>query len=180
MGVFLNVLLLKNTTEEKLKAELEKEKDSWDVVPEECQYQQGENGIQVLLNDHCSGYEVMTQALSEALDCPVMLCYIYDDDFWGYDFYDKGKEVDTFCPMPDYFEEADEEERERVAGNAEKVAPYFDIEPKEIANYLQFWTEEMWDGDEEVLAYDEDECTMGDSWQMVDFMEKLGFSYDWE
>ena len=94
MGLFLNVLIVKNSTEENVRKTLERMEDSnldWNLISAKCRYQECHNGVKVLLSDMCAGYEDMTQKLSKELMCPVLLCYIYDEDYWGYYFYEKGK-----------------------------------------------------------------------------------------
>ena len=108
-----------------------------------------------------------------------MLCYIYDGDYWGYYFYDKGMVLDCFNTMPDYFVKISEEERQRLAGNSKIIAAYFDVEEAEIKNDIQIWTDDILDSEDEIYAYSEDEFCMGENWQMADFMRKIGYLYQW-
>ena len=109
-----------------------------------------------------------------------MQLYLYDDDFWGYFCCENGELLDEFNPMPDYFEEASEEERQRVAGNSALIAERFQVPEAEVAGYLKAWPEDILDADETEKAYESDEFSQGDCWQMADFMAKLGYPYDWE
>lgn len=182
MGLFLNVLIVKNSTEENVRKTLERMEDSnldWNLISAKCRYQECHNGVKVLLSDMCAGYKDMTQKLSKELMCPVLLCYIYDEDYWGYYFYEKGIELDSFNPMPDYFEEVSEKKRQRFAGNGRVIAEYFNVEESKIKNYLQQWSYDILDSMEGTYAYDGDEFCMGDAWQMADFMKAIGYPYGW-
>lgn len=181
MGMFLSVLIVQNQKAEDVKKSLKALGNSnprWNLVPEECQYQECDGGVKVLLSDMCAGYEEIPQKLSKELLSPVMLCYIYDGDYWGYDFYDKGIELDTFNPMPDYFEEVSEEEKQRLSGNSKVISRYFNVEEAKIKNYLQTWTDYILDN-EEKRAYADDEFCIGEDWQMADFMRAVGYPYSW-
>lgn len=48
-----------------------------------------------------------------------------------------------------------------------------------IKRYLVFWTEEMLNNYEK-KAYEDDEFGQCDSWQMADFMRKLGYPFEYE
>lgn len=159
MGVFANILAAPKCTKDTLLALVaESEKENWDIDASACQALPCEVGAAVSLNDHCCGYEEMTQALSRRLNGALMLCYIYDDDLWGYYFYDAGQEIDSFCSDPDYFEEVSVQERLRLKGNAEVVAPYFFTMPDWIRSYLVQWNDE----------------DAGDPWDMARFLDVLG------
>lgn len=60
-----------------------------------------------------------------------------------------------------------------MKGNAEIIAKYFDVEAASIEKYLVHWSEDMMDK----KAYEDDEFGYED-WQMVDFMRKLGYPYE--
>ncbi|MCI9595441.1 MAG: hypothetical protein HFG51_15225 [Lachnospiraceae bacterium] len=184
MGMFLQNVLILDCDEMTAKAALKKveqisDSSMLELVPNECRFQQFPKGISILLNDRCCGYDSLAQILSETTMKPVMLLYIYDDDFWGYCFCDKGKPLDVFTPMPDYFEEVSEKTRQEVSGDSSLIASYFKVDEEEIKNYLIIWDEEKMENFEE-KAYPDDECGQCDSWQVVDFMRKLGFPYEWD
>ena len=94
-------------------------------------------------------------------------------------FYENGKELNVFNPIPDYFEDISMEQRKHLAGNSEIISKYFNIENAKIKNYLQEWTEDILEAAEK-RAYEGDECCIGEDWQMADFMKAIGYSYDWE
>ncbi len=179
MGLFLETAIVKcddlNYIKQSLN-EISKDNPKLELNPEECKYLQSEKGIQLLLNENCVGYEGLAKALSEKISSYVMLLYIYDEDFWGYFLYDKGEEMDRFCPDPEYFGE--DEDREIYKGNAEVISKYFGVQKESFDKYLTWWTDEYYD-EGDILAYDNDEFAYTDCWQMADFMGKLGFPYRW-
>ena len=152
--------------------------DIIDLIPKECKYQSTQSGISILFNEDCIGYDSLAGALSEELSKAVLLLYIYDGDYWGYFLYDKGLEIDQFVPMPDYFEEATEEKLQQVKGNADMIAKYFHVDKASIEKYIVFWTNSMMKN-YSVKAYEDDEFGQCEDWQMVDFMRKLGYPYEW-
>ena len=113
------------------------------------------------------------------MDCAALLCYIYDDDFWGYFLYQSGQELDVFQAIPDYFEEPSPEKRARLAGNSGVLSQVFAVDASRMEQYLQAWTEDMVESEEVQLAYPEDTACIGDCWQMTDFMVALGYPYTW-
>ena len=96
-----------------------------------------------MLNENCLGYEELAETLSDELVRPVLLLYIYDEDFWGYYFYENGKSLDCFQTVPDYFSDGSEEEALAAVGNSGLIAKYFGIEESEIEKYLAARTEEQ-------------------------------------
>lgn len=177
MGLFLQTVIIPQGNQAEAAAAMEHIANRYpkmELDPATCQYLQRNNGAQILCE--CCGYETLATALSLEIKRPILLLYIYDDDFWGYDLYENGEEIDRFCPIPDYFEEVSEEEAAKSAGDPWCLARYFTVHPEDIQNYLRVWTEELMEEDEK--AYPEDECSQCDCWQMADFMAKLGFPYD--
>lgn len=162
MGVFLNVLTAPGASKQELLDLLSsvdpKTAKSWDLEVSQCRLWQADKGAAALLSDFCSGYEEMTFQLSRMRGGPLMLCYIYDDDAWGYYFYDAGWEVDSFCTVPDLLQPVSEAERLRLTGNSAALASYFPVRPQQLEPYLTFWQEE------------------GDAWQMADFLAQLGYA----
>lgn len=182
MGLFLSILLIPGQTEQTVAPVLKRlgvAHPDWDLNLNECAYQAAERGLTVQLNDHCAGYEEIPQTLSQALDTTALLCYIYDDDFWGYFLYQNGQELDVFQAMPDYFEEPSPQKRARLAGNSAVLSQAFGVDASRVEQYLQTWTEEIVESEEEQRAYPEDEACIGDCWQMTDFMAALGYPYTW-
>lgn len=179
MGLFLQTLILPDCTLRAAQDALKKAESLHDLElqAEKCLYASVNNGHVVLLNDSCTGYETLAQALSADLQGPVLLLYIFDEDFWGYYFYDAGQELDVFSPLPDYFEEVSDSERQRSAGNSTLIARYFQVAEETIANYLVLWEDAVFSA--AAKAYPDDEYEQGYCWQMADFMRRLGYPYPW-
>lgn len=182
MGLFLSTLIVQNSNENDVRSFLEKAEKNypeWKLIADECRLQECTGGIKVLLNEMCAGYEDIPLEISRELTTSAMLCYIYDGDYWGYFFYDKGKEADSFNPIPDYFEEISDEEKQRLSGNSKVIAQYFNVDESRIKKYLVLWNDDIFDTDEMPKAYDDDEFGTGEDWQMADFMKAIGYSYCW-
>lgn len=135
-----------------------------------------DRGTSVILNDGAAPYGALPQAVSKALDNTVLLAYIYDDDFWGYDLYRKGDCLDMFQTVPDCLGEPDPRVlRHTPAQRAGLLAKYFALAPERVLPYLSFWTQEDTDGGEAVFACPGDEFCRGDCWQLADFLRCLGY-----
>lgn len=173
MGLFLYTLLFPGGKEEACRAALERKAENPDrnIQPENCQWHTYPKGPAVQLNDGAMGFDY-AEPLSKRVNCPVLLAYIYDDDFWGYELWWKGKELDQFASLPDYF---DQGEPPNKPGDAELLARLFGVEPERIARYLTPWPPEE---PVDEYAYEGDVSAIGDSWQMADFLGALGFDYD--
>lgn len=180
MGLFLQTAIIPDCEVWEVQEAVKNVEEWLDTLDSaQCSYRKSERGSTVLFNEDCCGYEELAMELSENLSSPVLLLYIYDEDFWGYYFYEKGVELDRFSPMPDYFEDCTPQERQRCAGNSALLARYFSVEQESIKRYLTQWTSDMviqYEEDEE-RAYPDDEFGQCDCWQMADFMRKLGFPY---
>lgn len=172
MGLFLYTLLFPGGDPDKCRAALERKIENPDhnIWPEKCRWHMYPKGPAVQLNDGAVGLDY-AEPLSRRVNCPVLLGYIYDDDFWGYELWQKGGLLDQFASVHDYF---DKDSPPNKPGDAELIARCFGVEPGRIARYLIPWPEEP--GEE--YAYGDDKAVTGDSWQMADFMEALGFDYD--
>jgi hypothetical protein len=136
-----------------------------------------ENGpVTVLYPDDFFGWDEASNFLSVSLGVPVLSLHIHDGDLWMYILFVDGEEVDHFNPISDYWsEELSPDERSLWAGDAEVVAKVWKgVDAPSIEKYLVTWA---LDDDEPGKAYDSDTYTFNDSWQLTDFMEKLGLSY---
>jgi hypothetical protein len=139
---------------------------------------QGVAGVTVLYPGDFFDWEDAAQFLSQRLGSPVFSFHIHDGDLWMYMLYDQGEVVDQFNPVPDYWQELDDAERQAWQGNATEVArriPGLSIE--QISRYLVPWGDDVFDPAERKKAYPADQFYYGDDWQLVDFMRKLGFDY---
>lgn len=148
--------------------------DIMDLCPDECTYKEFANGVSILMNDGCIGYGDLAGAISKEYGKAVLLLYIYDGDYWAYELYDNGEEIDQFDPIPDYFGDVSEEAIQKFKGNADIIAKYFSVDKADIEKYLIFWSDTS---DEK--AYEDDEFAYSD-WQMADFMRKLGYPYKFD
>ena len=132
--------------------------------------------ITVMYPDGFIGWEEASKYLSETLGVPVISLHIHDGDLWMYVLYREGEEVDQFNPIPDYWsEDVSPEELSSWAGDAAVVAETWDgVDAGSIEKYLVTWD---LDDDEPGKAYETDQHLIGDCWQIVDFMGKLGLTY---
>lgn len=125
------------------------------------------------------GWDQASQHLSENLDTPVFSFHIHDGDLWMYKLYSGGTTIDQFNPIPDYFRDLRDNDPEvlKWQGNPQLVAEAASMSPASIARYLIRWEEELFASDVPRKAYDDDEFHIGDDWQMIDFMRRLGFQF---
>ena len=178
MGVFLQTALFPGCAESIAREAVETaaKNSAFQLDPKTCRYAQSYEGTQVLMEGDCLGFATLARALSDLSENPVMLLYIYDGDFWGYDFYG-GKEEDHFRTRPDAFGPVGPREKQRLSGNPAALSgwlPTWDMEM--MRRYLVHWS----DLDEEELeetACPGDQFLYGDCWQMTDFMAQLGFPW---
>ena len=105
MGVFLQFALFPGCQEEAARQAVEgaARNPQFTVDLDQCLYSASYEGTQVLIAGEL-GFDALAKELSRLAPNPVMLLYLYDGDFWGYDFYG-GREEDHFSTMPDYFEQ---------------------------------------------------------------------------
>ena len=178
MGVFLQTALFPGCAESIAREAVETaaKNSAFQIDPQTCRYAQSYEGTQVLMEGDCLGFAALARALSNLSENPVMLLYIYDGDFWGYDFYG-GKEEDHFRTRPDAFGPVSPREKQRLSGNPAALSgwlPTWDTEM--MGRYLVHWS----DLDEEAMeetACPGDQFPYGDCWQMTDFMARLGFPW---
>ena len=165
MGLFLYTLLFPGGDPDKCRAALERKIENPDhnIWPDKCQWHMYPKGPAVQLNDGAVGFDY-AGPLSKRVNRPVLLAYIYDDDFWGYELWRKGKALDQFASLPDYFDQGSPPGK---PGDADLVARCFGVEPERIRRYLL-----PRDKEPAGCAYEGDEFTAGDSWQMADFLNR--------
>ena len=176
MGLFLQVALFPGSDVAVSRAAVEQtaQTGNYDLNLKACQYIQTGEGTQAFLAGEL-GFEYLAEEISRACCAPVLLLYIYDGDFWGYDYYFAGKEVDHFSSCPDYFGE-DKNRWERLAGKPLSLIGTFPIQhPESIIRYFPLHMDNKPTAEE--LAYPGDQYPYGDCWQMTDFMAKLGFPW---
>ena len=113
--------------------------------------------------------------VSRKLKCPVFSFHIHDGDFWMFHLYADGEVITGFNPIPDYWGDLDDNERQMVRGDAVKVAQLVPgLAPSSIERYFTTWDLEE---DPPRKAYADDEFHYGEDWQLVDFLKRLGFQY---
>ena len=120
-------------------------------------------------------WDELSYIISDELSVPVFSFHIHDGDFWMYTLFHDGNIVDKFLPVPEYWEELDDEEKAGVKGNAEQLAsviPTLSVDA--VKNYLAEWDINCLG---ESKAYSDDEFAIGDCWQLCDFMKKIGLEY---
>jgi hypothetical protein len=134
--------------------------------------------ITVMYPESFTGWDDASQWLSEALQKPVMSLHVHDGDLWMYVLYASGQVVDQFNPLPDYWDEdLSEEELQSWAGNAAVVCKHWpNVREEEIARYLLRWDLDSHE-DYGAKAYPDDEYGMGEDWQILDFMRRIGLVY---
>lgn len=176
MGLFLETAIIKGRGVFPVKKYLNNiaaDSNNFGIVPEECIISANKAGTTLQFNEGTTGFEELAARLSAEAKGEVLLCYIYDDDFWGYFLYGNGKEKDIFCPIPDYFGDVSEEEVLKMAGNAAVLSETFNVPSGRVCRYLYFWEDMEENPDEK--AYPDDQYGYG-TWQMYDFIKALGFA----
>ncbi len=139
---------------------------------------QGVGGVSVLYPGDFFEWDRAAEFLSRRLERPVFSFHIHDGDLWMYLLFENGDIVDQFNPVPDYWEELEDEERRSWGGNAAEVARRVPgLTPEHISRYLVQWGDEVLEGGKRKKAYPADQFYYGDDWQLVDFLGKLGLDY---
>ena len=130
----------------------------------------------VLYPDGFADWDDLSKFLSMELNTPVFSFHIHDGDLWMFVAFDDGKEVAWFNPIPDYWGEVEDAERERWGGDAESVASIVPgLEAASVEQYLVPWTDDVIGSEQK--SYVDDEFPVGVDWQLTDFMRRLGFVY---
>jgi len=178
MGVFLQTALFPGCAESAARDAVEtaSKNPALHIDLGMCKYAQNYEGTQVLMEGDDLDFAPLAKALSDASENPVMLLYIYDGDYWGYDFYGGGEE-DHFSTCPDYFGPVSPEEKQRLAGNPAALSGWLPTwDTGMMRRYLVHWSDLDEDAIEETAC--PDDCfPYGDCWQMTDFMAQLGFPW---
>ena len=183
MGIFLQTALFPGCTESAARAAVETaaKNPEFCIDLEKCKFAQNYEGTQVLMEGDSLGFAPLAKALSTVSENPVMLLYIYDGDYWGYDFYSGGAE-DHFNTFPDYFGPIGQEEKQRMTGNPAMLSGWFPIwDISVIRSYYVHWSDQSEEELEEAgVACPGDQYSYGDCWQMIDFAARLGFPWAFE
>lgn len=121
-------------------------------------------------------WDDLSRHISDELQTPVFSFHIHDGDLWMFIAFKNGEEFTWFNPMCEYWGELEAEEQQRWSGDATAVASLVPgLDPSAIERYFVNWTEEVLENPEK--AYEDDEYNIGEDWQLVDFMKRLGFAY---
>lgn len=139
---------------------------------------EGIGGVTILYPSDFFAWDDASKFLSAELERPVLSLHIHDGDLWMYLLFEDGGVIDQFNPVPDYWVEIGDEEKQRWRGDASvlaKCVPGLAVDG--IERYLVFWGDEVFESDTRKKAYPSDEFYYGDDWQMIDFMKKLGLNY---
>lgn len=161
MGVFWNTAVFKKQNYVdawEIVKQLASGENEFHILLEKCTLCDCESGTIIGFNEYCHVDGKFAKALSQKLEGPVLVCSIYDDSFWDYYLYKDGQELDKFMTVPDCFEPIAEEEWDQWRGNAAILAKEFDCLEEPLSEHLYFWKDKM-----------------GDAWEVVDFLEALGF-----
>lgn len=142
--------------------------------PNFCIVAQGGDNTTVFYPNHFVECDEISQSISKMLGVPVFSLQIIDGDLWMYLLYENGTEVGRFNPIPDYFEELDDAEREKWRGDPDVVCRLVPgVNRADIERYFVWWDLEE---AEPLKAYPDDEYDQMD-WQLLDFMRKIGLVY---
>ena len=180
MGVFLQNALFPGCNEAyaRMAVEAAAKNPAFRIDLENCRYAQSYEGTQVLIEGDELGFAPLAKALSEASGNPVLLLYIYDGDFWGYDFC-VGDEEDHFCTLPDYFGPLSQGEKQRLSGTPAALTGWFPAwDVGKLRRYLVHWSNLT--DEQEDAACPNDQFPYGDCWQMTDFAAQLGFPWPFD
>lgn len=181
MGVFLQFALFPGCQEETARQAVETAAQSpqFSLNPEKSLYSASHAGTQALIAGEL-GFDALAKELSRLAQNPVMLLYLYDGDFWGYDFY-ADTEEDHFSTMPDYFDSISQAEKELLAGNPAVLGSWFPTRDQALlSRYLLHWTDHEGELEEEGFACSGDSAPYGDCWQATDFAAQLGFPWPFD
>jgi hypothetical protein len=118
----------------------------------------------------------LSEYISKELRCPVFSLDIHAGDLWMFRLFDLGAEVAWFNPRPDYWGEISDAERQKWSGDASVVTAHIPgLSANSISRYFVPWTEDI--ASSQIKAYSDDKSHIGEDWQMVDFMTRLGLIY---
>jgi len=138
-----------------------------------------ESKVTVLYPGEFFQWDEASEYLSRQMKKPVFSLHIHDGDLWMYILFVDGNAVGHFNPIPAYWDDGiSDEERQLWAGDASVLCRHWPkVAPDNIRNYLV-----QWDSDELGLAglrkaYSTDQFSVGEDWQLCDFMKNLGLKY---
>jgi len=135
----------------------------------------GRTGPTILYPGEFLEWEHAGEFLSIRLGKPVFSFHIHDGDLWMFQLYVAGRAVTAFNTIPDYWGDLPEGEAAFMRGDAAVLARH--VPHLAAGDVERYFVPRKLDEDEPGKAYPDDEFSMGEDWQLVDFMRKLGFVY---
>ncbi len=121
--------------------------------------------------DHFTSFDVpVCCAVSKALDTIVSLIHTYDGDYWAHFLISKGRVVDRFASIPNYFDSSPkmaEQLQARWKGNPSEISRLTGAASQSIEPYFRH------------LGTSEDSHSdrLDDIWVFTEFWHQLGISY---
>jgi hypothetical protein len=112
---------------------------------------------------------------------PILFFHMYEDDFWQYDLYVSGEIVDSYNVSLPFYEQENQPNETDLQMKPFTLSKYWpSINIKDINNYFTPWRQEEYIYINPVVsekAYNSDMYRRGDTWQLADFMQKLGLIF---
>jgi hypothetical protein len=140
---------------------------------EEARILETSSGVTVVYPNVFCEWDDLSKKLSLDLKKPTFSFHIHDGDLWMFVLFVDGEQAVKFNPIPDYWGGVDPEEHASWLPSAQEVAKYVpNANSEALVPYLVEWPLDGLPG----KAHDDDEFEFID-WQVVDFMQRLGFQY---
>jgi len=142
----------------------------------------------------------MQHHITAELDCPALFVFVYDGNYWGYEFVKEGNRLDQFAQVDDHRDGIDWFTGSPRIGNPDLLAQEFSwLDPDVLSRYLirdPLWTAEdhIWEDEYDELRFrlkekrreldtpvrEGDEFTRFDECAVLDFLRYLGVSVELE
>jgi hypothetical protein len=137
---------------------------------------QSEPNTSILYPNHFGEWDDASQYISRTLNKSVFSFHIHDGDLWMFILFQNGIDVARFNPIPEYWAKLDPEEKAKWRGDAAFIARLIpSITPDSITKYFVEWNNLPMEN--LLRAYSDDEFTIGNCWQMCDFMKRIGLEF---
>ncbi len=135
----------------------------------------GPAGATILYPSGFLEWDKASEFLSLRLQKPAFSFHIHDGDLWMFHLYVEGRVAAAFNPIPDYWGDISEEEERLMRGDVSVITQCVPgLKASAVERYLVRWD---LDAESPGKAYPDDEFSIGEDWQLTDFMKKLGFVY---
>lgn len=176
MGIFLNIAGLQ--TESDITEDIISLKEKYEWFGE-CYIVKKKNGVMVMQEStYSSECYIICEELSEKLNCTACHFSISDGDQWGYELFHKGKIVDEFFQRPEIIDGLEKKKIPSLFGKPKIFVKYWEnIELSKVEKYiipnskLSFLKRRK-------KAYNHDEFTYNNCWQLTDFLREIGLPYE--